>query len=81
MSRDFYWEDNTPDGVKELYHWQYEQGTNFNSKIFELLGKADTANLFKLNAGWPDLVEVWLCWRESGDDYFEQYKDYISEQL
>jgi hypothetical protein len=82
MSRQpFTWKENTPEGVKDLWHWQMEEGTSFNCKIFELLGKADQENNCKIATTWPKLHQAWTAWHKfsNSDAFFEQYQEFLPE--
>lgn len=52
--------------VEKLYYWQ-TGGTSFTCKLFELMCKADSTNLAKLTAAYPNEAYALGQWRQSPD--------------
>ena len=49
-----------------LEYWQNEhQLSNFSSKLFELISKADKENLKKIFKGFPARVTAYILWYQS----------------
>lgn len=48
--------------IKEVERWQYGNTTNFTSKLFELLSKADNLNKRKIFMGFPEETIAYLMW-------------------
>jgi hypothetical protein len=64
------------DAVSDLFYWQYCDSTSFNSKVFELLQKADWENQHRIHRGWPWLYHAWRDWNAAGDlavNWFTRY--------
>jgi hypothetical protein len=61
--------------IKELYFWQYGDGTNFNSLLYNLFRKADIGNFSKLSKGFPEFAVAYLLWYNSNDSeqFFKHY--------
>jgi hypothetical protein len=43
---------------KELFFWYYTNNSNYTSLLFNLIGKADPTNLYKLKSVYPLHVEI-----------------------
>ncbi len=62
--------------AKELYYWLYGTNpTNFTSKLYELISKADGQNRYAISRGFPNEVAIWQEWQDSPDEkeFFKKY--------
>lgn len=64
--------------IADLYYWQYRpaERDSFYSTLLTLWGKADNANIRKLEVAFPDharAIEMWHQSGNNGDDLFTQY--------
>lgn len=49
-------------GIERVFNWQYCKGTDFGTKLVELIAKADDNNRFKIMRGFPETVIAYLLW-------------------
>lgn len=61
--------------VFDLRIWYIEEGTNFTSKLFDLIAKADIENTQKLRIVYPDEVKTYELFKEHGKELFNMIKD------
>lgn len=64
------------EAVIELYYWQYATNpTNFTSKLFELMQKADGENFKRLCAAFPEESNALILWMEAPDqnEFFKEW--------
>lgn len=47
-----------------LFYWQNGTAGSFSSALFELIGRADTFNKWKLAKGFPEEVAVFVRYQE-----------------
>lgn len=62
--------------VKELYYWQFGSNpTNFTSRLFELMAKADMENAARLAKAFPIEAQAFLLWYHASDQslFFESW--------
>lgn len=59
-----------------LHQWARFKTDCFASKFFDLLDKADKKNVEKLQKVFPELVNVWIIWKESPDNGQSLFKLY-----
>jgi hypothetical protein len=56
------------EAVKELWYWQYGTNpTNFSSRLFELMQKADRENLARLGHAFPVEFAAYSLWMDCED--------------
>jgi len=46
-------------GTQHLVEWQYHFSGDFNRALFEVIGRADEINLYRLARGFPEEVEAY----------------------
>jgi len=69
---------NVSEAEYELYYWQFSDGDNFSTRLFQAISKADTSNLNKLAKGFPEEVAVYR--RYANDDgYWDDVQKRIKE--
>lgn len=66
------------DAEMRLYYWQRGTAGSFTSALFELIGKADTFNKYKLSKGFPDEVAVFIRYQEE-QGYWDKLKSKIEK--
>ena len=49
----------------KLYHWRYLNGGNFSDELFTLIAKADSEDIERIRAGFPDHVFTFQYWQTS----------------
>jgi hypothetical protein len=63
--------------VKELYHWQYSDKTDwFTAILITLFNKADAKNKLLLSLSYPEIriaLDMWNCSGDNGNDLFRKY--------
>jgi len=62
---------NFKEAATQLLNWRASKGeaTNFSSKLFELIAKADPQNIHCLSLGFIHEVKAYVEWmKSSGDD-------------
>lgn len=61
--------------ARQLHHWQYRQGTNFSSMLYELIAKADASNKAKIAKGFYNEVAVFMMWQSCArpEEFFKLF--------
>lgn len=67
---------NLSTGEKHLYEWNHGMSGGFISSLFELLAKADTANMARLENAFPSEVDVFRRYRNEFDYWEDVQKRY-----
>ncbi|MCI0555540.1 MAG: hypothetical protein L0287_31735, partial [Anaerolineae bacterium] len=64
-----------PEAIRLVYYWQYESGTSFTCKIFELWMKADPNNKTRLAHAFPAEIQAVSDWYAAPDpeEFFKQH--------
>lgn len=72
--------------LRDVYRWQYSDGSSFSSKLIDLIAKADENNKAKLMKVYPKAVVAYILWfwkdafnvnYKNDDDFF----DYMCDKL
>lgn len=66
----------TQKAVRELYWWCRDQErSNFSCLLYSLIAKADSANLARLQKGFPEFVAAYRAWHSAPDipEFFRSY--------
>jgi hypothetical protein len=69
-------QERLADAVKDLFHWQYNDGTyTFNTLLFMMFQKADLVNRARLKLGFPAHYWAWELWQKSSsqNEFFKEW--------
>lgn len=60
--------------IHELWYWRVGDGTNFHSKLYNLIAKADRWNRERIRLGFPEEVKAFEQWENADEKkLFESY--------
>lgn len=69
--------DEEEHALFDMYLWRTSRGDSFRHKLFDLMNKADAANLNKLTIAFPQEALAYKLWYNSPDEgvFLKQIKE------